>query len=241
MASIDDFVYHRWADAKEALRELDPDFVRKLESTVRLQQSGLTPPWSPAMVERKPKQLLSREWHRLLEACHGLTMEALLLQGTAVDLTAATNTCLQPVESGRRFFHHLTSWFVQAITLTEYADKVIGSTVEVYLADCAKRATLVKFYQGRVYQEITKPIEKARNEFVHVKARPWAGRTITEDPGWEPSVAGGLTPQQALVKDIYPCFGDKVKSGEYNLFLTETTSILDCLGSILQELEPKIS
>ena len=37
MPSIDDFVAHRWADAKEALRELDREFVHHHETTVRLQ------------------------------------------------------------------------------------------------------------------------------------------------------------------------------------------------------------
>ena len=39
MATIDDFVNHRWTDAKEALRELDPGFVSKVEALVREYES----------------------------------------------------------------------------------------------------------------------------------------------------------------------------------------------------------
>ena len=71
MATIDDFVNHRWADAKQTLRNLDPEYVSNLESTVRLQHLGLEHPY-PADVEDSPKQRLSIEWHRLLESCHEL-------------------------------------------------------------------------------------------------------------------------------------------------------------------------
>ena len=54
MPSIDDFVNHRWADAKEVLRQLDPDYVREIGETVRLQDVGLQPPKVPD-VERSPK------------------------------------------------------------------------------------------------------------------------------------------------------------------------------------------
>ncbi len=55
MASIDDFVNHRWDDAKEALRELDPAYANNFESTVKLQELGLESPWS-ADVEEAPRK-----------------------------------------------------------------------------------------------------------------------------------------------------------------------------------------
>ena len=66
MATIDDFVNHRWADAKEALRQLDPDYVNRLESTARLQRVGLEHPF-PADMKEQPKKRLSKEWHHPLE------------------------------------------------------------------------------------------------------------------------------------------------------------------------------
>ena len=240
MATIDDFMDHRWEDAKAALRELDPDFVSNLESTVRLQEGGLAPPWGDAMSERKTQQRLSTEWHRLLEACQGLTMEALLLQGTAVDLTAAANSDLRPVEAGRRFFHHFSSLFGHATTLTECAQAVITHTAALYVADLEKRATLVKSYKERVNQEITKKVKPMRNDLLHVKTRPWASAIITKDSLWEPSVAVGLTPQKSLVVSIFPLFGSYVASGKYDECVDIATRILDSLSGILQSLESEI-
>ena len=44
MASIEDFVSHRWDDAREELRRLDSVFVGKLENDVRLDRLGLISP-----------------------------------------------------------------------------------------------------------------------------------------------------------------------------------------------------
>ena len=65
-----------------ALSKLDRDFISELESTVRLQAVGLTTPWEPD-VGRRPRQRLSSKWHRLLEACLELTMQASILQVSA--------------------------------------------------------------------------------------------------------------------------------------------------------------
>ena len=43
---IDKFVENRWEDAKEALRQLDPEYVEKFENTVRLQRMQLETPWT---------------------------------------------------------------------------------------------------------------------------------------------------------------------------------------------------
>ena len=68
MASIDDFLDRRWADAKEVLRNLDGDFVQRFESEVQLQALGLETPWAPN-VDRVSLQRLASEWHRILEVC----------------------------------------------------------------------------------------------------------------------------------------------------------------------------
>ena len=79
MFSIDDFLAHRWEDAKVELRKLDADFVHKVESEVRLQALGLEPPWTPD-VNRVPVLRLSSTWHRLLEACTELARQVSILK-----------------------------------------------------------------------------------------------------------------------------------------------------------------
>ena len=239
MASIDDFVNHRWQDAKEQLRKLDPDFVNRTETIVRLERAGLEPPWTSATVEQQPKQQLSRKWHRLLEVCHGLTTEKSLFEGTAGGLTATANYGLPPVEAGRRFFQHTESWFAHAKTLTEYADRVIDSTVEVYALKPEIRTKL----KERIYKEVTKEgIEGPRNAFIHPQNPPWSSRGITEAGLWERSVAGGLTPHDSLIEYIFPLFGNRLMSGEYyEAFVTRTAEICSAIGSILYELEANIA
>ena len=46
--TIEDFLAHRWAEAQEALRTLDPAFVTTLENEVWLQDVGLVVPWRVA-------------------------------------------------------------------------------------------------------------------------------------------------------------------------------------------------
>ena len=86
MASLDDFVDHRWEDAKEELRKLESDFVSRLESEHRLQSLGLGMPQRHSAGDR-PKRPLSKEWHHLLEACSELTMQAWNVQVAATSLT----------------------------------------------------------------------------------------------------------------------------------------------------------
>ena len=77
MPSIDDFVSHRFADAKEELRKLDPGYVGDIECIVRVENSGQESPLLPVdenSIQQKltPKKRLPKAWHRLLEACHEL-------------------------------------------------------------------------------------------------------------------------------------------------------------------------
>ena len=118
MASIDAFVNHRWEDAKEALRKLDSDFVSRLESEHRLQTLGLGMPQQYSAGDR-PKRLLSKKWHHLLEACLELTMQARNVQVAATSLTADENAGLSSYEAGTRADYHFRSWFIHATALTE--------------------------------------------------------------------------------------------------------------------------
>ncbi len=131
MPLIDDFVDNRWADAKEELRKLDRDFVRRVEETVRLQDLG---PESLG-VGRSPKRGLSKKWHILLEDCDELVRKASILQ-TAIDcFIADSGGEMSSVDVGRRFFYHMQSWFIHAQALAEYTQRVINKTTKLYISD----------------------------------------------------------------------------------------------------------
>ena len=238
MASIDDFVKHRWADAKVALAKLDQDFVSKVESEVRMQAAGLTTPWQPEGESRRPVRRLSSKWHRLLEACLELTMQESILRMSAYSLISDPNREGELVDIGRQSDYHFRSWFVHATTLTERVDEVIDWTTRVYVAHREACSGMTKRHQGQVYQQVTKQTIRQRNSFVH-RSRSWA-RAMTEEELWESHVAAGMTPQSFLDELHYPAGGEQLISGRYDKFVTLTEEMCDCLGSILQALESEI-
>ena len=238
IASIDDFVEHRWADAKAVLRKLDGRFVDHLESAVRLEALELTTPW-PDIVQRRPRQRLSTEWHRLLEACFELTMQARILQVSAVSLTTDANRGMPRDEIGRRASYHFRSWFIHTNTLAERANAVIGCTTEVYLADRGAGTELARRQKERVRQEVIERFKEQRHEYAHGARRSW-GSAMTEDQYWESNVSIGMLPQIFLDDFHYPGEGERLESGKYELFAAETQVVFDCLGGILLELESEL-
>ena len=111
MASIDDFLDHLWANAKEELRELDRDYVSRVESAARLQAVGLEASL-PYGVSTAPAQRLSTEWHRLLEACTELRMQVDCVRIAAKGLTGEANNGLPSYEAGVQSDFHFRSWFM---------------------------------------------------------------------------------------------------------------------------------
>ena len=238
MPSIDDFVDHRWENAKDELRKLDGDFVSRLESEHRLQTLG------PGMPQRysagkRPKQLLSKEWHHLLEACSELTMQAWNVQVAATSLTAKANVGMSSYEAGLRADYYFRSWFIHATALTERTDDVIRKAADVYIAEPAKSKEVAKRHKTSVYQQITNRIGRQRNDYVHPN-RSWASG-ITEDQLWEGDVTIGMTPAKFLEEFHYPAQGNDMMAGKFDGYGAETTKILDCIGSILHDLETDIA
>ena len=239
MSSIEDFVNHRWADAKEALRKLDEKFVGELETAVRLNRLGLSAA-SQHEVKSVPQQCLSTEWHRLLESCTELVMQMSVLQAAAVCLTADANRETELVQAGKMADYHFRSWFVHVNTLAERANSVIEWTIEVYVDNEHEGTKLAKEMKARVYREMTEPFKDTRNSNVHGSRRSWAGG-ITEDLLWEGMVAIGMTPQLQLEEFHHPTEGRRLKSGKHNYFVNETETICNSLGSILLEFEDHLS
>ncbi len=237
MTSIQDFVDHRWADAKEELRKVDPDFVSKLENAVRLQNIGLEPPWIIDS-KRKSRRSLPAGWHRLLEACVELLTQATYLHVAAASLTAEASAGLQSYEAGPRIDYHIRSWFIHGVALAERTNDAIRKTTNVYLPGKAGNE-IGKRYQERVQECVSKPLEENRHTFVHPR-RSWA-RAITNDESWEGMVATGMTAAKFLEEFYYPRSQDRVMEGRYEVFATETEEKLARIGAILQECETELT
>ena len=236
MPSINDFVDNRWTDAKEELKKLDPDFVRRVEETIRLQHIGL----EALDFEPGPRARLPKEWHRLLEDCYELVMQATVLQ-TAIDcFIDDSRRGLPTTEVGRRFEYHMHSWFIHANTLAERTQSVIDKTTRLHISDCKAATQIVGRHRTAVYNQVTKEVEGIRNRVSHGTTRSWA-QAVTTNNLWEPAVAAGMTPQVSVDSFVYPGRGEATKSGRYDVYVDHTKMVLVRLGAILHELEEDIA
>ena len=234
--SINDFVEHRWADAKEELRKLDRDFIRRVEETMRVQNLGL----EALGVGRSPRIGLPKEWNRLLEDCYELVMQATVLK-TAIDcFIDDSRRGLSSIDVGRRFDYHMHSWFIHANTLAERTQSVIGKTTRLYISDCHAANKIAKRYCISVYNQVTKEVAEIRNQVGHGTTRSWV-QAVTRDNLWEPPVAAGMTPRVSLDSFLYPERGQAATSGRYDVYVDNTKNVLDHLGVILRELEEDIA
>ena len=239
MASIEDFVNHRWTDAKSALAKLDGGFVRRLDSQVRLDALNLTAPWPSHELEREPAKRLETSWHRLLEACAEMALQATVLEETANSLTADANRNIPSVAAGKRAVLYLRSWPIHAQALKERVCNVVEWTNNVYVDDLEARAKSTRYYKEYIEQELSAGIREVRNQYVH-GVRSWE-KGITEDELWEGLVVVGLTPSRYHNEFVYPEQGDYLKLGKYNGYAAGTNQMHTHLGSILEELEVSVA
>ena len=236
--TIEDFINHRWADAKEALRIRDPDFVTRGESTVGLNRIGLSAPWSVDGREA-PKTPLPKEWHHLLEACVELVLQRTCLQAATDGLNAGSNSTLSNLEAGKRQAYHVRSWFIHANTLAERTDHVIQQTPKVYLADTRQAIELERRHKRSVKTKITDYVRTLRHEYAHGVIRSWS-QALTKDGHWERGVAIGMTPNDYLDEHFYSPQGQKTIAGTYDYFGPIAAEMLRNLGMILHNLEEEL-
>lgn len=239
MFSIEDFVNHRWTDAKEALRQLDADFVGTLENDMTLHRLGLTPPRRKDVIGT-PRESLSTDWHRLLEACYEMVRQKDILEVSARYLTDEGCESLPHFDVARKRDYHFRSWVIHADTLCENAEHVIRQSMRVYRPEVQERNPILDTLVKRVECEIRYRFRDIRNDYVHPQRRSWS-RATTEDGHWEGCVSLGMTPRNHLDEFYYPMEAENEISGIYAKSLLETESIFGSLGSILSELEGEIS
>ena len=239
MPTIDDFVNNRWADAKEALRKVDPHYVDHYENTAGLQRIGLEPPW-PVNPHRRPLRRLPKKWHLLFETCAELILQGTLLQVAAEGLSAKENSGLPSVEAGKRQAYHHRSWFIHTKTMTDRACHAISQTSDLYVINPSLAKKLKKDYRKSVYEKITQLVDTQRNEYAHGTTRSWS-EGMTKDQLWELSVSIGMTPSRYLDKYFHAPQGESTIRGKYDFFIPYTSRILDDLGNILQDFEQDLT
>ena len=236
--TIDDFIDHRWADAKEALRERDPDFVAWGENTVGLERIGLCTPWT-VDGEETPNKELPEEWHRLLETCVDLVLQRTCLQVAAEGLHDGSNRTLSNLEAGKLQMYHMRSWVIHANTLAERTNKVIQQTSDLYVS-CPRQADQVaKRHKASVTETLTAHVRASRNEYAHGGTRSWS-QALTKERHWERGVAIGMTPNDFLDEYFYSPQGQKTIAGLYNFYAVLSSEMLRNLSTILHDLEEEL-
>lgn len=238
MPLIGDFVDSRWSDAREELRKLDPDFVRRVEETVRLQHLGL----EALDFEPSPRARLPTEWHRLLEDCDELVRKASILQTVTDCLMGDSDGDMSTADLGKRFFYHMQSWFIHATALAEYTQSVISNTAMLYIANADSKADkqMARRHRTSVYNQVIEEVKEIRNQVSHGTTRSWV-QAVTSDNLWEQSVAAGVSPRIGLDSFFYPDGGKAAMSGKYDVFVDKTKTVLDRLARILHKLEEDIA
>ena len=238
MASIDDFIKHRWEDAKEALRGLDGEFVSKLESQCRLESLGLRMPRLYSVAQKKPMRLLSTEWHRLLGSCMELSTQTRNVQVAANGVTSEANSSLTSYEAGLRSTYYVRSWFIHANALAERAHDVIEKSVEAYISDSTAASEIRNRNQKTLRDQVFNEIKKLRNEFVHATGSE--ADELTKQQLWEGLVTIGMTPERILDEFFYEPQGRKAIQGQWDIVSNSTMLLLDFIGFILNDLEADI-
>ena len=214
MPPIDDFVEHRFADAKEALRGLDPEFVHSHETTVRLQNLNL---WSPVYRDPSdpPRKRLPKKWHALLEGCSELVWRVMILRESASRLTAGSAQGMTEERAGAQSYFALRSWFVHMVALCEQVETVIRRTLNVHAEDPGHRQRVSKKFVSLVRKRVRDHVNEQRNEVAHGD-RGSLSQAITEDGLWEAAVSMGQTPALALKQFHLPSQGERAQAGQYD-------------------------
>ena len=229
MTSIDDFVNNRWLDAKDRIRELAPSFVEEFESSDYPEE---------LIRNLVPRRRLSKEWHRLLEACLSLTEQASIVLMATHYLNALVSEDLSHWLAGGQAIYHEYSWIIHVDTLCARVDCVVERAAKTYISDHKTRDAIEKRHREAV-RVVRENVRELRNEMVHGNSRVGIER-ITDDRLWEGLIAAGLTAQVFLDEHHYPNMGYMVKETE-GTWYPKTALYLQELGSILGELEKDIA
>lgn len=225
MASIDDFIDHRWADAYQVLIRLDKGYVDRLK---QVDSSSIN-------LEEIPKKRLSTEWHRLFESCNELIMQSKRLQLIASNLTSQANARSPVLKAGELTDFLCFSWPIHAITLADLVKDVIRKTVAIYVRHNRAAKKIYKPYEKMVEEQVNSWIRKQRNDYVH--ANNPSATEITKDNNWEPTVVLGPNTLREGIKHYYESTGCSAKMGDYNLYFIMTVDVINRIGTILHDFE----
>ena len=190
LSSIRDFVDRRWSDAKEKLLELDPEFVRRVETLDRISKLSFELPGTTELPT--PSRRLSKDWQNLLAATFDVVHELDNLQTTLSLLCSNTS----PGTRGRLAAYYYDVWVQQVFNLCDKVNRFVTLYCKLYCLRRGKdnRERTTNAYRNKIKGRVQRDIELLRSPLVHGAGGKGtlAERVISEEyQGWEINVVAG--------------------------------------------------
>ena len=177
--------------ARSELERLDPDYVRSVSTTVRVQKAGLVHPYPDDALRKTPQRRLGKRWELLLGCTQSMYQLASLWNYSAERISKID------VESEDRVLEYdsaMRSWIDEGQAL---ADHFKG-----WVRLAARLANLTLKQQRTVLHKAMTAINKHTAELSKRRVGQFHGvielqpiRAIAEDRIWELEVAAGHSPE----------------------------------------------
>ena len=230
MPTINDFIEHRWAEAKEELRSRDPGYVTALEAAVGLSKGGFVVP------DITPSDRLPERWTQLLEISTDLVGQLELLQHCVAGLEPHVYEGLDGPQTSSLELYHVTNWQHHAYALVEKVKVLINIWVKLAPADVRPSlSALSDGWRERLKAEVSDKLEPYRTPTAHgVGGVGVAAKGVTEIQGWESAVVLPISAER-IVEASHE--SSVPRSGWREQVPAATDNMVASIGQILADAE----
>lgn len=236
---IREFIEHRWLEARNALIAIDPDFVQRVDNSVRASNIGLIMPGEERVPT--PSHRLSDRWHSLLSLTHEVVQELGRLQMTMQFMSPDFNSNINREQS--TYFFDV--WIQRVFNLCEKVTAAMKHTIRIYRDEqgLSNHASIERKYSDLVKLQVRDHVEKLRSPSVHGEGGSGniSSRVITEDQQrWELILLGGSRMIDQMLEQSYSGEGSVDPQSFYDLSIANHTRAIQALGKILKELDEEL-
>ena len=234
MPTINDFIAHRWAEAKEALRRLDPSYVTTLEAAASLSN------WDFVSPDVTPSHRLPKRWTALLETSTDLVEQLEHLQHCVSGLEPLVYEGLDGPQTSSLELYHLSNWQHHAYALVEKVQVLINIWVKLSPEDVRPSvSSLSDRWRERLKVEVRDKLEPYRTPTAHgIGGVGVAPRGITEDQLWEAAVVLPI-PAERIVEEMHISRGANGGRWAENV-RSATDNMVATIGQILADAESEL-
>ena len=177
--------------ARSKLEDLDPEYLKSVSTTVRVQQAGLVHPFPDDVFRKTPNQRLGEKWESLL----GLTQ--LMYQLANMWNYSAKRVSMIDLDSEDRVLEYdsaMRSWIDEGQALVEHFKTWIRLAVSLANLTPKQERTLLHKTMTDI-NKYAKELSKRRVGQFHGIVELQPIRAIAEDGLWELDIAAGHSPE----------------------------------------------